>query len=133
MLGVTTPVVPVRPISVRPLLCSNSFYARIDPGDGSTILLDETAGLWLPGSGPVIVAYDAVAFPHQMISDYVATKPGAAVANWAWPLFILSHALFEARLFHLIKQHEAKRSHQSDASIANQHHEKRRAGAKLSQ
>ena len=41
------------------LLCSNSFYARIDPGDGSTILLDETGGLWLPGSGPVIVAYDA--------------------------------------------------------------------------
>lgn len=41
------------------LLCSNSFYARIDPGDGSTILLDETGGLWLPGDGPVIVAYDA--------------------------------------------------------------------------
>ncbi|KAH8046361.1 hypothetical protein JL722_13688 [Aureococcus anophagefferens] len=39
------------------LLCSNSFYARIDPGDGSTILLDETGGLWLPGDGPV--AYDA--------------------------------------------------------------------------
>ena len=72
------------------------------------LLLSGAVGVSVANILTVIVAYDAVAFPHQMISDYVATKPGAAVANWAWPLFILSHALFEARLFHRIKQHKAK-------------------------
>ena len=72
------------------------------------LLLSGAVGVSVANILTVIVAYDAVAFPHQMISDYVATKPGAAVANWAWPLFILSHALFEARLFHRIKQHRAK-------------------------
>ena len=71
------------------------------------LLLSGSVGVSLANILTVIVAYDEVRFPHQMISDYVATKPGAAVANWAWPLFILSHALFEARLFHRIKQHEA--------------------------
>mgnify|MGYP006879293552 CR=1 FL=1 len=63
------------------------------------LLLSGAVGVSLANILTVIVAYDEVRFPHQMISDYVATKPGAAVANWAWPLFILSHALFEARLF----------------------------------
>ena len=75
------------------------------------LLLSGAVGVSVANILTVIVAYDEVRFPHQMISDYVATKPGAAVANWAWPLFILSHALFEARLFHRIKQHEAKAPH----------------------
>ena len=49
------------------------------------LLLSGAVGVSLANILTVIVAYDAVAFPHQMISDYVATKPGAAVANWAWP------------------------------------------------
>jgi len=72
------------------------------------LLLSGAVGVSVANILTVIVAYDEVSFPHQMISDYVATKPGAAVANWAWPLFILSHALFEARLFHRIQQHKAK-------------------------
>jgi len=72
------------------------------------LLLGGAVGVSVANILTVIVAYDAVAFPHQMISDYVATAPGAAVANYAWPLFIVSHALFEARLFHRIQQHKAK-------------------------
>ena len=41
------------------LLLSNSFYARVDGADGATLLLDETSGLWLPGEGAVVAAYDA--------------------------------------------------------------------------
>ena len=40
----------------------------------------------------VIVAYDAVRSRTSDL-DYVATCVDAAVANWAWPLCILSHAL----------------------------------------
>jgi len=42
------------------LLCSNSFFARVDLETGATNYLFVESSLWLPGSGTAQVAYDEV-------------------------------------------------------------------------
>jgi hypothetical protein len=75
------------------------------------LLLTGAVGVSLANVLATYLAYDEVSFPHQMISDYVATAPGASIANRAWPAFILSHVLFEARLFRRIQKRRERAPH----------------------
>ena len=62
----------------------------------TSLLAVACVGVSLANAAAVWVAWDRVAFPHAMLSDYAAAD--ARVVNSAWPVYIVCHAAVEWRL-----------------------------------